>query len=246
MKIKNIKEFFNTVLFALSTAFLFQTILFQPFKIPSGSMRPCLEVGDYLFVEKFSYGYNNSSFAFMLNRFQLFNGTYKTNLPNLGDVIVFLLPEDRSTHYIKRLVGLPGDKIQIKNNILYINDTPVKKTYLRKKIILEQNNVKCIKDVFEETLPNGVKYQIYIDSSTKKYYRGFDPSNTPIYTVPAGHYFFMGDNRDNSIDSRFSNVGSVPQDYLLGKAVLIFWTSDFSVLNFITKMQTGRAFKTII
>ena len=115
-----------------------------------------------------------------------------------------------------------------------------------KKIIIEQNKVKYTKDIFEETLPNGVKYEIYMDHIRSSYHNNFDHNNTPVYTVPKGYYFFMGDNRDSSIDSRFiKKVGYVSEDNLLGKAKFLFWTSDFSVLDFITKLQTNRAFKTI-
>ena len=238
-----LKEFFNTVAFALIFAFLFQTFLYQPFKIPSGSMKPGLQIGDYLFVEKFAYGYSNSSLSFMLNRFNIFSDTFFYNEPKRGDIIVFLLPKDSSMHYIKRLIGLPGDKIQIKEGLLYINGVAVKEEYQGQKIKTEKSGVTNIQDIYKETLPNDVSYQIYVSHNENKLKF---PNDTPIYKVPKNHYFFMGDNRDNSIDSRFlKNVGFIPKNRILGKAKILFWTHDFSIISFITKLETNRIFKLI-
>lgn len=243
---KNFKELLNSLAFAFIFAFIFQTFIYQPFKIPSGSMKPGLQIGDYLFVEKFAYGYNNSSLSFMLNRFDLFNESFFFDAPKRGDIIVFLSPKDSSTHYIKRLIGLPDDEIQIKDGLLYINNVAVKRESKGQKIDIEQNGIPYVKNIFEETLPNGVNYTIYTDNGRKSYQNNFDHNDTPVYKVPKGHYFFMGDNRDNSIDSRFlKKIGYVSKNKILGKAKILFWTSDFSVLDFITKFRTNRAFKMI-
>jgi len=243
---KNFKELFNSLAFAFIFAFIFQTFIYQPFKIPSGSMKPGLQIGDYLFVEKFAYGYNNSSLSFMLNRFDLFNESLSFDNPKRGDVIVFLLPTDSSIHFIKRLIGLPGDEIQIKDGQLYINNVAVKRENKGQKIDIEQNGIPYVKNIFKETLPNGVSYMIYMENDGKSYRNNFDHNDTPVYKVPQGHYFFMGDNRDNSTDSRFlKKVGYVPKNNILGKAKILFWTSDFSMLDFITKLKTNRAFKII-
>ena len=238
-----LKEFFSTVVFATIFAFLFQTFLYQPFKIPSGSMKPGLQIGDYLFVEKFAYGYSNSSLSFMLNRFDIFSDMFFYDEPKKGDIIVFLLPKDSSTHYIKRLIGLPGDEIQMKEGQLYINGITVKKEYQGQKTSIKEGGILNIKDIYRETLPNGVSYSIhtYHNENKLKF-----PNDTPVYKVPENHYFFMGDNRDNSIDSRFlKDVGFVHKSRILGKAKVLFWTRDFSIFDFITKLETNRAFKFI-
>lgn len=243
---KNFKELFKSMSVALIFAFIFQTLIYQPFKIPSGSMKPGLQIGDYLFVEKFAYGYNNSSLSFWLNRFNLFTKSLFFDHPKRGDVIVFLLPTDSSMHYIKRLIGLPGDEIQMRDGKLYINNVAVKREYKGQKIDIEQNNISYVKNIYKETLPNGVSYMIYMDDDRKNYRNNFDHNDTPVYKVPQDHYFFIGDNRDNSIDSRFlKKVGYVYKNRILGKAKVLFWTSDFSVINFITKLKTNRTFTII-
>jgi signal peptidase I len=241
---KKIQEFISTLMFAFIFAFLFQTILYQPFKIPSSSMSPTLQVGDYLFVEKFAYGYNNNSLTFMLSRLNLLSQTYFFKSPKIGDVIVFASPKehrspkDNKDYYIKRLIGLPGDAIQIVAGELYINGVIVKREY-EKQVVNVVKGKKYIRDIYQETLPNGITHKIYVSPNTNKMDM---PNTTPIYTVPKNHYFFMGDNRDNSIDSRYLNeIGFVPKSKIIGKAQFLFWSSDFSIYNFITKLQTNRA-----
>ena len=242
----NFKEIINSIIFAFIFAFGFQTFFYQPFTIPSGSMKPGLQVGDYLLVQKFAYGYNNSSLSFALNQLKFFDQSLLFNDPKRGDIIVFLLPTDKSCHYIKRLIGLPGDKIIIKEGLLYINDIVVKRQYIGQKILIDTSNAPETNSIFRETLPNGISYKIYKENNTKAYSYNFDHNNTPIYKVPKGHYFFMGDDRDNSIDSRFLNkVGYVHQNKILGKAQILFWTFDFSICDFVTELKTHRVFKQI-
>lgn len=243
-------SFINTcrsIAYAFAIAILFQSFIYQPFKIPSGSMEPGLKIGDYLFVEKFAYGYNNSSLSFMLNRIRLFNKSFFFHNPQRGDIIVFLLPTDRSLHYIKRLIGLPGDKVQIKEGILYINYVPIKNEYINQRVVKDnQPNISNDAKVFREVLPNGVSYRIYKTNNKQFQNYSFDYNNTPLYIVPQNHYFFMGDNRSNSVDSRFLNkVGYIHQSNILGKAKLLFWTSDFLLKSLVTKLTTNRAFKQI-
>ncbi|WPX96466.1 signal peptidase I [Candidatus Bandiella euplotis] len=236
---KKLKELFNSLIFAFVFAFLFQTFLYQPFKIPSRSMEPNLMIGDYLFVEKFAYGYSNSSLSFWLNRFDIFPQTFFYNKPKRGDVIVFLLPRDHSLHYIKRLIGLPGDEIQVKKGQLYINGVPT----AIERIDTQKTADTDGRDIFQETLPNNISYKVYIARNSDK---STMPNDTPIYKVPQDHYFFMGDNRDNSIDSRYLNdVGFVPVGNVLGKAKFVYWSSDFSIWDMVTKFKTDRAFKLI-
>ena len=243
---KSIRKLIGSFLFILILIFIFQTLVFQIFKIPSGSMKPGLQIGDYLFVEKFTYGYNNSSLSLIINKFDLFRGTIVSNNPKRGDVIVFLLPNNRKIHYIKRLIGFPGDEVEIKDNILYINQISVKRKFKGKKMIMYQNKIQYTQNVYQEILPNGINYAIYLNENKKNKKKDFYQKDIVTYKVPQGHYFFMGDNRDNSVDSRFiEKVGYIMKDHLLGKAKFLFWTRDFSILNFISKLQTNRTFTTI-
>lgn len=205
---ENIKVLFQAVLLAV----FIRTILFQPFSIPSSSMENTLLVGDYLFVSKFSYGYSKHSLPFSPD---LFDGRIFGSEPERGDIIVFRPNNDIDTDYIKRLVGLPGDKIRVKEGVLHINGTPVKRelTGTYNPDDTAGNGVP----VYTETLPNGVSYKT-LDISP------ISPGDdTREFLVPEGHYFMMGDNRDNSSDSRFS-VGFVPFENLVGKAQVIFFS----------------------
>lgn len=232
-------ETVKIVIQALLIAFVIRIFLFQPFNIPSGSMIPTLRVGDYLFVNKFSYGYGPYSFNFTagLGSFKLFEldkvpfkgRILEMGKPVRGDVVVFKLPTDNKTDYIKRLIGLPGDKIQVKLGVLQINGKPVKRERIKDFIDTEHGNQRI--EQFRETLPNGVSYvthNLFDDT--------LNPSdNTQVYTVPAKHYFMMGDNRDNSSDSRvLSHVGYVPEENLVGRATILFFshTDDASVWQF--------------
>lgn len=215
-----IGETIKVIVQALLIALVVRTFLFQPFNIPSGSMIPTLLIGDYLFVSKYSYGYSKHSFPFSPN---LFNGRILGSPPKRGDVVVFKLPRDGQTDYIKRVIGLPGDTIQMKEGHLYINGELVPRTPIAKFHTEDFYGRETDVPTYEETLPGGVKHtiiQIQGDS-------GFN-GNTPVFKVPPGDYFMMGDNRDNSTDSRVppeqGGVGYVPFENLVGKAELIFFS----------------------
>lgn len=206
-------EFIKVIVQALLIAVVVRTLLFQPFNIPSGSLVPTLLVGDYLFVSKYAYGFSKHSIPFSPN---LFSGRILGSEPKRGDVAVFKYPVDNSTDYVKRVIGLPGDKIQMIESELYINGAKVP----RKLIASESKDVGAgLVDQFatyEETLPNGVVHLIQVKKNDK------DPTanNTAPFTVPPGNFFMMGDNRDNSSDSRF--WGPVPFENFVGRAEVIF------------------------
>lgn len=219
----------KSISIAISFAVLFRTFLFEPFHIPSGSMKPTLAIGDYIFVSKFSYGYSRYSFPFGP---PLFDGRIFESKPQRGDIVVFKLPGDESTNYIKRLIGLPGDTIQMKDGVLYINGTPIPKEQLEPyHDFLTKNESKLIPQ-YIETLPHHKQYHVLDE----------DPSsptdNTGIYHVPLKHYFFMGDNRDNSQDSRVIDVvGYVPEENLVGKAEVTFFSKNSSFFNIIKFLE---------
>ena len=220
--IDNIK----TLIIALVIAIIIRSLFFQPFYIPSSSMEPTLLVGDRIFVSKYTYGFSKHSFPFsppVLNK-RIFNSK-----PDYGDLIVFKTPVDNRTDFIKRLIGFPGDEIQFINGDLYLN----KKKIIREKI-QEKFQIKCGEEINEvisymETLPNGKRY-LAVYNKTRSM------MNTDRYVVPDEHYFFLGDNRDCSRDSRFlSSVGYVHEINLVGKAKIIFFSNDTekgSVLKF--------------
>ena len=208
-------ETVKTIVYALLIALVIRTFLFQPFNIPSGSMENTLLIGDYLFVEKYAYGYSRYSFPFGL---MPFGGRIFGSPPERGDVVVFKLPSDTSTDYIKRVIGLPGDRIQMINDRLYINDKTVPKTRIA-DYVEDIDGFQHHVPRYRETLPDGKAHDV-LDR---------DPNgpadNTDVYIVPPGHYFMMGDNRDNSDDSR-AGVGYVPAENLVGKAEFIFFSTN--------------------
>ncbi|HZP74688.1 MAG TPA: signal peptidase I [Pseudolabrys sp.] len=209
-------ETVRVIIHALIIAVVIRTFLFQPFNIPSGSMKATLLVGDYLFVSKYSYGY--SKYSFPLSP-PIFNGRIWGSQPQRGDVVVFRLPREPSTDYIKRVIGLPGDRLQMINGVLHINGQPVKREPVEDFIEDEEGIPGTPVKRWRETLPNGVSYlALYLNGD-----HGL-ASNTEVYTVPAGEYFMMGDNRDNSTDSRFPSVGFVPFENIVGRAQLIFFS----------------------
>jgi signal peptidase I len=204
---------------ALLIALVIRTFLFQTFNIPSGSMEATLLVGDYLFVSKYSYGYSHFSLPFSP---PLFSGRILGSEPKRGDVVVFRLPRDDSVDYIKRVIGLPGDRIQMIDGLLYINGVAVKRERAEDYIDREQGWQPVRVKRWHETLPNGVSYY------TLDRIEHSEVDSTPPYLVPSGHFFMMGDNRDNSLDSRVppeaGGVGYVPFENLIGQAEIIFFS----------------------
>ncbi len=225
---KKIIENIKVLFYALVIATLIRSFLFQPFYIPSSSMEPNLLIGDRLFVSKYTYGFSRHSFPFSPN---ITSKRYLSKKPKRGDVVVFKTPADNRTDYIKRLIGLPGDSIQFINGSLHINNKPVKRT-----LLTSENKINCGQDVFEtnsfeEILPNGKKYiAVYRKEGTMM--------NSDLYLVPSDHYFFLGDNRDCSKDSRFlSSVGYVKFVNLVGKARVIFFSNDRIVGSLFTPLK---------
>ena len=236
--IENIK----TLFYALIIAIIIRSILAQPFYIPSSSMEPNLLVGDRLFVTKYSYGYSKHSFPFSL---PILKGRIFFNEPKRGDVVVFKTPADNRTDYIKRLIGLPGDQIQFIDSNLYINNSEILKSKINKNEIIYcgKKNIEVLS--FEELLPSGKRYNTV-------YSKNYSFQNSDKFRVPKNHYFFLGDNRDCSKDSRFlTSVGYVHKDNLVGKAQLIFFSSDrlkgsiFSFWKWNKSIRFDRFFKKI-
>lgn len=228
----------KTIFYAVLIAFIVRTFLYEPFNIPSDSMYPGLYKGDYLFVSKFSYGYSNYSFPFSPN---ISDGRILEGKPKAGDVAVFRQPNNTKVDFIKRVIGTPGDTVQVKGGRLYLNgklvrrEGPLTRTDLKttgnRKAYDALTGRECTTSaglptaakLYREVLPNGRNYLIYECSDAEQ---GSD--NTGIYKVPAGHYFMMGDNRDNSSDSRFATVGMVPVKNFIGKAQFMFFSVNGS------------------
>lgn len=216
-------ELAKTVFYAVVIALVVRTFAFEPFSIPSGSMIPTLLVGDYLFVSKYSYGYSRYSLPFGL---PLISGRIFAAEPERGDVVVFKLPVDNTTDYIKRVIGLPGDRIQLKDGRLYINEKMVERQPAGEFEVKNSYGLTNTYRRYLEVLPNGVRHYTLELSD----HGPFD--DTPVYTVPSGHYFMMGDNRDSSRDSRFlGEVGYVPFQNLIGRAEMIFFSVDGAALK---------------
>jgi signal peptidase I len=208
-------ETLRVIFHALIIALVIRTFLFQPFNIPSGSMKATLLIGDYLFVSKYSYGYSYYSLPFSP---PIFSGRIWAAEPQRGDVVVFRLPKDDSTDYIKRVIGLPGDQIQMLGGVLHVNGQAVKRERMEPFIDDEGGRATSVRR-WRETLPNGVSYTT-LDMVENAFY-----DNTPVYNVPPGNYFMMGDNRDNSTDSRvLAQVGYVPFQNIIGRAEIIFFS----------------------
>ena len=214
------RETVKTVVYAVLIALVIRTVAYEPFNIPSGSMLPTLLIGDYVFVSKFPYGYSRHSIPLSP---PLFSGRINESPVVRGDIAVFKLPTDNSTDYIKRIIGLPGDQIQVLDGILHINGKAVKRERVEDFVQSHRKAPYGSVRQYRETLPNGRSY-LTLDLQP----RGV-ADNTRIYVVPAAHYFAMGDNRDDSADSRFlDHVGFIPAENLVGRADMIFFSVNDS------------------
>lgn len=203
-------ETVKTIVYAVLIAMLVRTFAYEPFNIPSGSMKPTLLIGDYLFVSKIAYGYSRHAFPYS---WPAFSGRIWSAPVTRGDVVVFKQPPDDTVDFIKRIVGVPGDRIQVKGGILYINDRPVERQEAGQWV----DDSGTVLTRYIETLPNGVQHSIVEESDDRP------NDDTDVFEVPPGHYFAMGDNRDNSHDSRA--WGFVPEENLVGRASFIFYST---------------------
>ncbi|MGB3177613.1 MAG: signal peptidase I [Albidovulum sp.] len=251
---EGIVETVKTVVYALLIAGVFRTLFYQPFWIPSGSMKETLLIGDFLFVNKMAYGYSRYSCPFAACPI---TGRLFTAEPERGDVVVFRHPAN-GADFIKRLIGLPGDTVQVKDGIVWLNGQPVPQVDdgMFEELMEPQGSQRntpqcanepvgrggmCIKERKIETLPNGVSHSVLN-------IRNGPADNTPLYTVPDGNYFFMGDNRDNSQDSRYPlprGVGFLPAEYLIGRADRIMFSSAGSSLFYFWTWRSDRFFKAV-
>lgn len=240
---EEMSEFAKTAIIAVLLALIIRTFLYEPFNIPSGSMLPTLLVGDYLFVSKPAYGYSRHSIPFGVANFE---GRVMADMPKRGDVAVFKLPTNPSVDYIKRIVGMPGETIQMRGGRLYINGERVEREVVG--YVESEDNRDYLRRAtteYIETLPGGAMHRIYEESDNG------DLDNTKLFRIPEGHYFMMGDNRDNSQDSRVTNlVGFVPYENLVGRADILFFSvsSEAKLFNPLTWPKTirfGRIFDTI-
>lgn len=246
-----IKENLKAVVYAAVIALILRSLIGAPFNIPSGSMMPSLLVGDYLFASKYSYGY--SRYSFPLSIFP-FSGRVWASEPKRGEVLIFRRPQDMtqsyirrawtSEDYIKRLIGLPGDTIQMKSGRLYINDVLVPREFKRFETHKDSLGRPIVFSVYDERLPNGVVHEIMEQSDDAL------KDNTDLIVIPADYYFFMGDNRDNSQDSRYNQVGLVHKDNLIGKARFIFYSNNgtspfFAFWNWGHSIRWDRLFQEI-
>ena len=248
MKLKN--KFYKNILsiiLAIFVAILIRSFLFEPFNIPSGSMKPNLLEGDFIFVSKYSYGYSRHSFPFSLgdSKGKLLAGKVLSKTPKRGDVVVFKTPQNNRTDYIKRVIGLPGDKIKIINGEILINETKI----IRKKIdpFIDKHKNQII-------INNGRRRQ-YLEYFYDKEIKILDikdytfADNTKQFIVPKNNFFVMGDNRDNSQDSRFTTVGFIPFENIVGKAQFIFFSLEnarfLELWKWPTSIRYNRIFKKI-
>ncbi len=243
-KPNEIFELVRTVVIAMAIALTFRTFVYDPFVIPSQSMVPTLLVGDYLFVSKFSYGYSKHTVA---GGYSVFEGRIPEGGPERGDVVVFRLPSDTSQDFIKRVVGLPGDRIRVNNGILVINGVPVDRRRIEDYALVNPHNraARSLVPRYVEILPGGREHVIIETQGD-----GGAMDTVGEVAVPAGHYFVMGDNRDNSVDSRRPSVGFVPEENLVGRAEILWHSLEgdaqfWQVWRWFTDTRTERLFTRI-
>ena len=215
--------------YALFLVFVVRLFAYDPFFIPSSSMYPTLQIGDMPIARKWEYGYSRYATPFFSSVELPVHGRIFANDPKRGDIVVFRLPSNTDVNYIKRLIGLPGDEIQVKKGRLYLNGEVVKRDYVGDYTYLDVGGNLIAGKRYKQTLPSGLSFNILEESDNS-----LRSDNTPVYKVPAGHYFMMGDNRDHSYDSRFQDVGPVPFENLIGPASRLMWSYDSvssSILN---------------
>lgn len=240
-KTGGVKETLRTLVYAIAIALFVRTFAYEPFNIPSGSMKPTLLVGDYLFVSKFAYGYSKYSLPLSL---PLFSGRLLGALPERGDVAVFKLPSDNKTDYIKRIVGLPGDRLQVKNGILHINGEAAEVEPIG-QFVDDVDGRQSPVPLYLETLPGSDRSHEILDLNPRGRL-----DNTGVFEVPPDHVFAMGDNRDNSLDSRTTAVGFIPVENLIGRAEIMMFSVDGSARiwepwKWPWAIRYGRIFKLI-
>lgn len=231
--LRSLGDTLRIILFAALIALTIRTLIFEPFNIPSGSMVPSLLVGDYVLVSKFSYGY--SRYTFFGLDIMLEGGRILGEGPERGDIAVFKLPRDTSMDYIKRVIGLPGDRVRLEGGVLFINGEEVRREFLGNILYTEEGRGWRYRQ-FTETLPNGRSYTIFETLSRVRV------DDTPEYVVPEGHYFMMGDNRHNSLDSRSLQVGYVPLENFVGRAELVWFSveDNMSIVRFLSWIVSIR------
>ena len=238
MKTNSKFESIKTIFWAILIALIIRSFVFEPFNIPSGSMKPTLLVGDFIFVKKWSYGYSKHSLPFSIN---IIPERILYKKPSRGDIAVFKTPKDNRTDYIKRIIGLPGDKIKLNNGVVFINNKPITKIQVDDFFEKNDNNELTLIPMFKENLGNVKHYTLDIGQTSL--------DNVQTIEVPENHFFVLGDNRDNSADSRISKLiggpGFIPKENLVGKASIIFFSLENSRFYQIWKWPTSIRYSRI-